>query len=136
MSPGQATSSTGAPRRAHHLVRTASRGVTRKGHLRLTRMPHVSGPATDSEAGNSPPVTDNHVTGGQRPRPYLHRPPVAGGGPDPGPWQERADLDVWGTPAGQQARQAPSLGDRLTRVSPARHITGCSASRKPRSLLN
>src|SRR5215468_3088183 len=56
--------------------------------------------------------------------------------PDPGPRQERADLDVWGTPAGQQARQAPSLGDRLTRVSPARHITGCSASRKPRSLLN
>jgi hypothetical protein len=37
--------------------------------------------------------------------------------PTPGPWQEPADLDVWGTPAGQQARQAPTLGDRLTRVS-------------------
>src|SRR5215831_15673405 len=136
MSPGQATSPTrgSSARSPPGSDRLARRNT--KGTLAADRMPHVSGPAIDSEAGNSPPVTDNHVTGGQRPRPYLHRPPVAGGGPDPGPRQERADLDVWGTPAGQQARQAPSLGDRLTRVSPARHITGCSASRKPRSLLN
>ena len=74
-------------------------------------------------AAQRPPGGDGPSTGGQRPRPRLHRPALAGGGPDPGPlaWfagpRRRADRRV--DPAGR----APTPG-RVGGVPGRRHSAG------------
>ena len=80
-------------------------------------------------AAQHPPGVDRPATGGQRPRLRLHRPPVAGGGPDPGPVagvggpRRRADRRV--DPAGR----TPAPG-RVGGVPGRRHTTGVRGLRQ------
>ena len=89
-----------------------------------------------------PPGVGRPAAGGQRPRPRLHRPAVAGGGPDLGPWPQPADLDVvqtgaWILPderplpadAGGVPRRRHAAGLRRLRQHPHARCGGCRPGR-------